>query len=132
MAIRAAFTAIDDAAALLADAQAERMRRRHAARFLFQHTSRPDTEQRDRHREERHAADARHHIRHAKKARDIPVHAPPEAACARRGAMCSTGSRPTVSSIDLSPAPRGPVVKPASKAMKPAPMGMAEPVRTIQ
>src|SRR4026207_1012284 len=45
MAIRAPFTGVDVASALLADAQAERHDRRHPARLIFEHPARPVAEQ---------------------------------------------------------------------------------------
>src|SRR5580704_10061561 len=50
MAVGASFAAINDAPALLAHGQAQRMLRRHAAHLVFEDASRPDTEQSDRHR----------------------------------------------------------------------------------
>ncbi len=74
-----------------------------------------------------HARDARHDIRHAQNAPGLAVHEASVSEGARRGAMCFTGSRPTLASTALRPAPA--LLRwsgPASSAIKPARIGIAE------
>src|SRR5262245_11161647 len=121
MAVRAPFTCVDAATALLADAEAERHGGRHATRLIFKHTARPVPEQHDRHQEESDAAHTGHQVGHAERAPRADAHAGSVVADATRGLSRSAPRTSTTtfrSSDGMSR--RVPVVTPTSNAMNPA------------
>ena len=131
VAVSAALAAVDGPPAARARAHSERLVRRHQPRLLVEHALGPHAEERDRHHEERDTGDARHQVGHAQRALRLGAHATSTAA-ARPGATSASASSPMRGSMARMPAPRGPVVRPVSSAMKPAVSGIADSERTIQ
>lgn len=111
--VRAALARVDGAAALLGGGRLEGFRRRHRGRLAFELARRPGAEQCHRQREEGHTRHRRDEVGRAECVAVPGAHI--ASVAARRGATGVSAAGVAVVRV-ATPAPRGPVVRPASSA----------------